>query len=450
MALEEEGERCCSLISWFCFIRFFESGSTSPVFTSKYMKKRILPLLAIWVISTTAMSQRNPLEKLLLRNDSLFSTVLNQPEVYDVQVLYTKIDRDANNTPHFTSYSYRLDKRDYYYPASTVKMTLSFLALEKLNQLGIVGLDKHSVMKHGVGSPPQTAAETDTTAASGLPSIAHYVKKIFLVSDNDASNRLYEFLGQARLNETLWQKGYEDVNIVHRLGITGFDEEANRHTNPVSFFDKDRLLYHQGAVYSRSNRQFQLQKTKRGKGYYENEQLVNSPFDFSKKNYISLQTQHDILQSVIFPEFVSPSRRFQLTADDYRFLYQMMSELPRESRHPKYDHEPDHYVKFFLFGDRKEEERMPDHIRIFNKVGWAYGFLSDVAYVVDFEAGVEFFLAATIHVNSDGIFNDDKYDYESVGLPFLANLGRVVYDYEKKRKRRYRPDLSKFKTDNYD
>ncbi len=408
-------------------------------------------LIAVLLLALVpAMAQRNILQKLLLRNDSLFGPVLRQPDVYDVQVLYTQIDRDERNVPTFRSHSYRLDERDYYYPASTVKMPIALLALEKLNRLAIRGLDKHTPMRHGAATAPQTPAAQDSTAAAGLASVAHYVKKIFLVSDNEASNRLYEFLGQAYLNESLWAKGYDKALITHRLGISGFDAKANRHTNPVSFFQGDSLLYHQGEVYSTAERQFPLRKTLRGQGFYQGDELVRQPFDFSQKNYISLQTQHDILQAVLFPEYVPPARRFQLTEDDYRWLYQVMSELPRESRYPHYDHEPDHYVKFFLFGDRPEQEKMPDHIRIFNKVGWAYGFLTDIAYVVDLEAGVEFLLAATIHVNQDGIFNDDQYEYESVGLPFLANLGRVVYDHEKKRARKFRPNLEKFNIPHYD
>jgi hypothetical protein len=65
-------------------------------------------------------------------------------------------------------------------------------------------------------------------------------------------------------------------------------------------------------------------------------------------------------------------------------------------------------------------------------VGWAYGFLTDVSYVVDFKNKVEFMLSSTLYVNSDGILNDDKYDYESVGWPFLYELGQMVYKYELK------------------
>ncbi|MBI1225819.1 MAG: hypothetical protein GC192_11330 [Bacteroidetes bacterium] len=409
-----------------------------------------LTLLVFFANFLPILAQKNLLLKLMKSQPDAFQALLDQPDEYDIQIIYTQIDRDENNFPHFRQHSFQLDKNSYYYPASTVKMPTAFLALEKLNQLKISGLDKNSVMKTEAGPPPQTAAETDSTAANGLPSVAQYVKKIFLVSDNDAYNRLYEFLGQQSLNQRLWRKGYEDLRIVHRLSVSGFDAAANRLTNPVGFFKNEKMLYYQGEVNSLADTHFTLKKTQRGKGYYDGDSLVNRPFDFSEKNYVSLQCFHDMLQAVMFPEAVSPVRRFDLSEDDYRFLYQVMSERPRESRFPRYNKEPDHYGKFFIYGANADSVRMPPNVRIFNKVGWAYGFLTDVSYIVDFEAGVEFFLAATIHVNADGVYNDDHYEYETVGLPFFSHLGQVVYDFEKKRKRKHKPDLSKFVVENYD
>jgi hypothetical protein len=41
-------------------------------------------------------------------------------------------------------------------------------------------------------------------------------------------------------------------------------------------------------------------------------------------------------------------------------------------------------------------------------------------------------LAATILCNRDGIFNDDKYDYDQTGFPFLAKLGKAMLEERKK------------------
>lgn len=88
---------------------------------------------------------------------------------------------------------------------------------------------------------------------------------------------------------------------------------------------------------------------------------------------------------------------------------------------------------------------MPPGIRVFNKVGWSYGFLTDVSYVTDFNRSIEFMLSATIYVNSDEILNDNKYEYLTVGHPFLYMLGQTIYKHELKRKRKNEPDLSAFK-----
>ena len=87
-------------------------------------------------------------------------------------------------------------------------------------------------------------------------------------------------------------------------------------------------------------------------------------------------------------------------------------------------------------------ETVPDSIRIFNKVGDAYGFLTDAAYIVDFENGIEFLLAATVYTNANQTFNDNEYEYDEIGLPFLRDLGQAVYEIELARPRQHRPDLS--------
>lgn len=88
---------------------------------------------------------------------------------------------------------------------------------------------------------------------------------------------------------------------------------------------------------------------------------------------------------------------------------------------------------------------MPKHIRVFNKVGWAYGFLTDVSYVIDVKNNLEYMLSATIYVNSDEVLNDSKYDYEEIGQPFMKQLGESIYQYEKNRTRKYVPNLANFK-----
>ncbi len=167
--------------------------------------------------------------------------------------------------------------------------------------------------------------------------------------------------------------------------------------------------------------------------------------DFSKKNRLVLGDLHQILRSILFPLSVPENQRFKISEDDLAMVRRHMSQFPGESRFPTYS-APDYwdaYCKFLYWGSEKPQ--IPKTFRIFNKVGDAYGFLIDVAYVVDFEKKIEFMLSATIYCNSDGVLNDSKYDYDSVGFPFMKHLGQVIYQEELKRKRNHVPELSTFK-----
>ncbi len=75
-------------------------------------------------------------------------------------------------------------------------MPLAFLALEKLNGLKSYGINKYTAMLTDSSCFKQTAVLQDSSSSDKLPCVAQYIRKIFLVSDNDAYNRLYEFLGQ--------------------------------------------------------------------------------------------------------------------------------------------------------------------------------------------------------------------------------------------------------------
>jgi hypothetical protein len=375
----------------------------------------------------------SPLLRTLLNgHPQFFDSILLQKKELNVQIIYTQIDRDKKGHRVFADHYYNVDTSRYFYPASTVKLPVALLALQRLNELKKKGVNRQSAMITEANSDEQTTVTNDTSSADGRPTIAHYIKKIFLVSDNDAFNRLYEFLGQEYINDRLHQMGFRDIQIIHRLSVV-LNEEQNRHTNPVRFLDAGgNSIYVQPALKSKLN--YAQRNTRLGKGYMKDDEQIPQPFDFSEKNRMSLPDLHSIMRCVIFPDAVSAKKRFRLTADDYQLLYRYMSMYPRESDFPSYDttEYPDNYTKIFLYGN--DIKKADPAIRIFSKSGTAYGFLTETAYIVDYKNNIEFFLTATIYCNSDGIFNDDKYDYDAVGYPFLKNLGRVVYEYELKRK----------------
>jgi hypothetical protein len=377
---------------------------------------------------------------LMKQNPNNYASLLADPAQYRIQILYTQINRDKNNIPHFKDYSYRLNPNEYFYPASTVKFPLSVLALEKLNDLKITGLNKATTAIYDSVTARQEIIYNNPYAIDGRQTIEQAIKEVLVVSDNNAANRLYEFLGQEYIHSQLANKGYPEVYIRNRLEL-GRTPLENRQTQSVQFYDaNNKLIYTQPAQNNTSKLPYY--NVLIGNGYLNGQDyLINAPLNFSEKNRISLSDLHHIMQSVIFPDQMPKKQRFNLSNEDRNFLLQWMHTTPTQSSYPTYDSSEYYpaYAKFIMLGSEKGP--IPSNIKIFSKAGDAYGFLLDNTYIIDTDAKVEFMLSAVIYVNADGILNDNTYDYRTIGLPFMKNLGNTIYKYELSRKRAFRPNF---------
>ena len=399
-----------------------------------------LALLLLWALPSIAQTDANLLEKLMQQKPDQFGKMLAHPNDYRLQIIYTQIDRDKNNIPHFKEYAYHLNPKEYFYPASTVKMPLAFLALEKINNLKVKGLTKSTLMVYDSVADRQETIYNNPYSINGTQNIEQAVKEIFLVSDNNAANRLFEFVTPHTVHEQLAAKGYKDVFIRNRLEL-GRSAKENRSTQAIDFYnEKGKVIYHQPAQFNKDSLPYYNAFI--GNSYWNNQDsLIKGPLNFSEKNRIYLNDLTHILKSVLFFDQTPPAQRFNLTTEDRKFLLHWMHTLPTESQYPTYDtanYWPA-YCKFLYTGSAKGP--FPSNIKIFNKVGDAYGFLLDIAYVMDPEKKVEFMLSAVIYCNSDGILNDSKYDYDTIGFPFYKNLGQLIYNYELKRKKAFLPNL---------
>jgi hypothetical protein len=430
-----------------CAIAIFVSCSTTKQSKPPDNKPDTKPETAM------ADTTKSPalLESLLQKYPQYFDEILKSKDKLNVQIIYTQINRRANGNPELVTHNFNVNPGKYFYPASTVKLPIVLLALQKLNEIksksGLNNdpggeIDRNTTMITETAFSGQTAVFNDPATIDGRPTIAHYIKKILMVSDNDAYNRLYEFLGQEYINTELKKKGFADVQILHRLNIF-LTEAENRSTNPVKFYGTSgKLLYEQPA--QNNTVKYAARKDSLGNGYYTGGKLVNRPMDFSKKNRLGLEDLNKILIGIVFPGKLKASERFNISEDDRLFVLKYMSQYPTESNFPDYGADTVNYwpayCKFLFYGASKETPA--ENIRIFNKVGDAYGHMIDAAYIVDYKNKIEFFVSAIIYCNSDGILNDDTYDYKTVGFPFMKNLGQVIYDYELKRKYKTAPDLS--------
>ena len=364
-------------------------------------------MLVLFVSSCKKDYNSDPLVDILNSDHPAIKTVMDHLEAHEVQIKVSKIsDYNAEGIEEVV-HSFQVDDNNYFYPASSVKFPIAVLALEKVNAI------------KGITSQTPYLVEGDSVYST----IRKDVKDIFAVSGNASYNRLYEFLGRDYINAKLNSKGLQPARIAHRLESS---DALNSKTKRVVFRREDSTFYKLPYMIDSEVQTFPLKKLNKGQGFYKNDVLVNTPMDFSKKNYLPITTLHELMKRVQFPESFEPKQRFSLKSGDRKYLLEMMQITPRKAGFDEKEYY-DGYVKFFMYGDTKA--RIPEHISISNKVGYAYGYLTDCAFIQDQKHDISFIVTATIHVNENKIFNDDVYEYESIGIPFLAEVGRQLYQH---------------------
>ncbi len=222
------------------------------------------------------------------KND-VFQQVLKNPEIYRLQIIYTEINRKEHNKPTLKNFYYNYNPDLYFNPASTVKLPLALLALEKLNKMHLKGVNKY------------TALQFDSS----------YEKQVILYKDSR---------GQQSINESLHNRGYKDIRITRQF--MGFTPAQNRHTNPLRFIHENgKLIYLQPGAYNTDSFYFPS-PIRIGKAHYNsNDSIINEPIDFTGANNISLKDLQQILQSVLFPSSVPATQRFKLRKDRCAYRY---------------------------------------------------------------------------------------------------------------------------------
>jgi hypothetical protein len=369
------------------------------------------------------------------KGSPLFKQILQQPEKYRYQIVYSQIDRNRKGIPLITTHYYHFNKARYFYPASLVKFPASLLALQKLTELTPWGITPETPVRFDSAWYCQTRSGRDLSQITGWPSIDAYIKKMMLVSDNESYNRTYEFLGYDYIAQSLFEKGFQDSRIIQRFEFP-CDTLSSYITNPVCFFNEKDTIYFQPAATAIKRLRNPYGDVYMGSKYYDAlGNLYPFPRSFMFNNFLPLDELHRMLISLYLPEAVTEEKRWNIKSEYALSLKKYMGMWPRECQNPTYGY-ADHYKKYILMGSGVP---LPDSsdIRIFNVVGRAFGVLADCAYVVDFKNNVEFCVTAMIYCNEEDVLNNDRYQYDAVGLPFLTELGQLLYREELQREKRY-------------
>lgn len=382
--------------------------------------------------TTNHPKQMTDLAPVLQSCSNKFERVIASPESFRAQVLVAEVVTNRHGLAELTRHGYRVDA-EYFYPASTVKLTAAVTALQAIERLQPPSLatDLADVLLEIAplfpGDAPQISDASNVEG--GHITVAHEMRKLSLVSDNQAFNRLYDLVGHEQLNRAMHAAGLRSVVINHRLSETRTIPDM-RASAAVTLRVAGREAV---VVPARSSRLMLTNSAKNtlvGTGYMKGEQLVNTAMDFSGRNGISLVDLQDLLVKVARPDIDLGTPGLKLSESHRARLLQAMTEYPRESANPVYAAKdyPDEHSKYLLPGIRRVFPSIVpgERVESSGKIGRAYGFSIENSYVRNPANGRAVFLTAVIYTNADGVLNDDKYEYETVADPFFADLGELI------------------------
>ena len=390
------------------------------------MKKTLMLFVILLVISSVPIFAQKiiSLDSILLSNPS-FKKVSTNPQKYNLQIIFSQVVKDSTGKKSFITQSFNLNDSIYFYPASLVKLPTSIFAMEIINELRKKGVDKYTRIIIDSSFSCQKKLIWDTSTNDSLASIASFIEKALVVSDNDAYNRLYEFVGPRYISERFNEFGMNKSVIRHRFASC--DQQENRSTNKILFLSKtgDTLLskeqdYFKG-VYLKPMKNMVVESFP---FYSKSKRPKKTSKDFSSRNSMPLSDIHSLLMELIYPE--SQTFNFSINDDDRKFLISNLVINPDESsiKSIQINKEYHNNMTNYLMMGTDSSQTKKDY-SITNIVGLAYGFASDVAYIHNQNKSIEFFLSATIYTNYG---NKIGYDYTGISLPFLKSLGQSIYD----------------------
>ena len=360
----------------------------------------------------------NPI-KSSLNSDEFLSGILKNKEQYEIQVLFTEINRNKDGEPEFTDFQFQVDEEKYFYPASTIKLPIIVLTLNKINELRLEGIDINlkSKIKLKSYNKKQKIVINDS-----ITSFQNLISKVFLTSDNSAANILIDFLGYNYFNSKMKKEGYANTYLNHK-----FSPDQNVNNNwEIQTLKDDIISSKDEQIFIKSNNISGLLK---GDRTLKDGKVSIGPLDFSYKNRFSLLDMHTFIKKIIFTEKSNNQNYFNLNVEDYDFLRYWMSRFTYEDNGKKYEDDGIYYEtynKFFIHG--MDSIAINKNIRVYNKLGEAYGTSTDTAYIKNYTDDIEFFLSATIYVNDNNVINDNIYEYDEIAIPFLAKLSQSIYN----------------------
>ena len=375
-------------------------------------------------------------ERFLRKQMPFWKNVLDSVNTYRLQIYLTQIDTTKKGVVKYTYYQYPSKPSQYTYPASIIKLPMAIYFLQKLDDINRFQPTNPITLNDRIfiDDTAYCGQLGSNGIVNGMP-IGSLLQELLQKSNNTAFNPLYEVVRDCHVN---FATDFDDVNIQTRFSTKCDSNDNKRHCAYHIENSRGEILFKEDALVKSPSVLLANDFAKAGISYLDyKDSLIHAPRSFVKSNYISLESAHQLMV-----------RLFAYNEDESFLSHPFRDSLLRYmSEFPSVDTSREIYpttFKYLLWGSdfltRKYYKmgiNLPEpksKITIYNKVGQAYGFLSDVAYFESIDKKTKFVLSASIFVDRDGVLNDGKYAYDEIGFPFLCNLGLVVANAEYKRK----------------
>jgi hypothetical protein len=332
----------------------------------------------------------------------------------------------SNDAPCGRLMTYREDA-EYLYPASAIKIVPAIAVLSHWSE-------------GGAGTPPLDApllfsdrqaddAFGHTLRVGGYrpQSLADHLEAMLVESSNGSFNALYELAGPVAQNEPFHRGGFPSIRVIHRLSGYNLPKELALYLPSVAWMrGGERVVWRpERSVASLPASSIRLPREEIGVGYLEaNSGLrVEAPMSFAMKNGVTLADLQRLLVALFheLPETDTARLPALSTASASLMLSLMRGPLAdkdgvsAESREARFK---PMLPGLLALGIERSQ------IDYTNKAGRAYGFHLDNARIRIGDRVA--YVTVGMLANSDGVFNDDRYDYDALSFPALRAVGAMV------------------------
>ena len=379
------------------------------------MRNIVVIIISLLLFASCSFNP-NPIRSAFKKDDFLRS-ILKDKDKYEIQILYTEVSKNTLGQTEFTDFQFQLNDQKYFYPASTIKLPITVMTLSKINELRAA--DSNISLKSKINLS-LINNKKEIIVKDSITSFQNLIADVFLVSDNSASNVLIDFIGYNYFNSSMSNLGFENTYLNHKFNPDPFVDSSWIITN----IDNDTISSDENKITVSASSD--ISNLKKGNKRFINGEIINEPLDFFSKNRSSLTDMHNIIKNLIYPEVTLS--KFNLNVEDYDFIRYWMSRFTFEDLGAKYIGDEkffNSYNKFFIHG--MDTILNNTDIRVYNKIGQAYGTSTDSAFIKNYKEDVEFFLTATIYTNENKIINDNIYEYGETAIPFLSKLSKAIY-----------------------